>query len=97
MQICQSYIGGKSWPSSQPPIDKFYAATGEVIAQVEPATAEMLDEAVAIASEAQRGWAALEAGQRGEILQRAATLMRTHNDELGRLEGWMLENLLVKR
>ena len=86
MQICQSYIGGKSWPSSQPPIDKFYAATGEVIAQVEPATAEMLDEAVAIASEAQRGWAALEAGQRGEILQRAATLMRTHNDELARLE-----------
>jgi betaine-aldehyde dehydrogenase len=86
MQICQSYIGGKSWPSSQPPIDKFYAATGEVIAQVEPATAEMLDEAVTIASEAQRGWAALEAGQRGEILQRAATLMRTHNDELARLE-----------
>jgi hypothetical protein len=38
MQICQSHIGGKSWPSSQPPIDKFYAATGELIAQVEPAT-----------------------------------------------------------
>ena len=54
MQICQSYIGGKSWPSSQPPIDKFYATTGELIAQVEPATAEMLDEAVAIASEAHR-------------------------------------------
>ena len=53
MQICQSHIGGKSWPSSQPPIDKFYAATGELIAQVEPDTAEMLDEAVAIASEAQ--------------------------------------------
>ena len=86
MQICQSYIGGKSWPSSQPPIDKFYAATGELIAQVEPATAKMLDEAVAIASEAQRGWTALEAGQRGEILQRAATLMRTHNAELAHLE-----------
>ena len=52
MQICQSYIGGGSRPSSQPPIDKFYAATGEVIARVEPATSEMLDEAVAIASEA---------------------------------------------
>ena len=54
MQICQSYIGGKSWPSSQPPIDKFYATTVELIAQVEPATAEMLDEGVAIASEAHR-------------------------------------------
>ena len=86
MSICQSYIGGKSWLSSQPPIDKFYAATGEVIAQVEPATAKMLDEAVVIASEAQRGWATLEAGQRGEILQRAATLMRTNNDELACLE-----------
>ena len=58
MQICQSYIGGKSWPSSQPPIDKFYAATIEVIAQAEPATTKMLDEAVAIANEAQRGWTA---------------------------------------
>ena len=67
---------------SQPPIDKFYAATGEVIARVEPATSEMLDEAVVIASEAQRNWAALEAGQRGEILQRAASLMRAQNDEL---------------
>ena len=55
MQIRYSYIGGKSWPSSQPPIDKFDAATGEVIAQAEPATTKMLDEAVAIVSEAQRG------------------------------------------
>lgn len=86
MQICQSRIGSRSRSSGQPLIDKFYAATGEVIAQVEPATNEMLDEAVAIASEAQRGWAALEAGQRGEILQRAASLMRAHNDELARLE-----------
>ena len=86
MQICQSYIGGRSWPSNQPPIDKFYAATGEVIARVEPATNDMLDEAVGIASEAQRSWAALEARQRGEILQRAASLMRTQNNELARLE-----------
>ena len=86
MQICQSYIGGKSQPSDQPPIDKFYAATGEVIAKVEPANSGMLDEAVTIACEAQRSWASLEAAQRGEILQHAASLMRAHNEELAQLE-----------
>ena len=86
MKICQSYIGGKSRPSGQPPIDKFYAVTGEVIARVEPATSEMLDEAVVIANEAQRSWAALEARQRGSILQRAASIMRAHNNELAQLE-----------
>ena len=86
MQICQSYIGGRSQSSNQPPIDKFYAATGEVIAKVEPATNKMLDKAVSIASKAQRSWAALEAGQRGKILQRVASLMRAQNNELARLE-----------
>ena len=68
MQICQSYIGGRSQSSNQPPIDKFYAATGEVIAKVEPATNKMLDEAVSIVRKAQRSWTAFEAGQRGKIL-----------------------------
>ena len=68
MQICQSYIGGRSQSSNQPPIDKFYAATGEVIAKIEPATNKILDKAVSITSKAQRSWATLEAGQRGKIL-----------------------------
>ncbi len=57
MQLCQSIIGGAPRQSGQAPIDKFYAATGEVIAKVEPATPEMLDDAVAIAAEAQKDWA----------------------------------------
>lgn len=86
MQICQSMIGGQPHRSTQPPIDKFYAATGGLIAQVEPATPEMLDEAVAIAAEAQRKWAALDGVARAQILQNAASLMREKNDELSRLE-----------
>jgi betaine-aldehyde dehydrogenase len=86
MQICHSIIGGKEQPSGQPRLDKFYAATGEVIAQVEPATSAMLDEAVAIATTAQRDWAAREGGERAAILHKAAAIMREHNDELARLE-----------
>ena len=86
MQLCQSIIGGAPRRSGQSPIDKFYAATGEVIATVEPATPEMLDDAVAIAAEAQKDWARREAAERAAILHRAADLMRTHNEELSRLE-----------
>ncbi len=86
MQLCQSIIGGAPRQSGQAPIDKFYAATGEVIAKVEPATPEMLDEAVAIAAEAQKDWARREAAERAAILHRAADLMRAHNEELSRLE-----------
>ena len=50
MQICQSLIGGKPVTSPLASIDKIYPATGEVIAKIEPATREMLDEAVAVAA-----------------------------------------------
>ena len=86
MQLCQSIIGGHAVPSSLDPIDKFYPATGEIIAQIEPATEAMLDQAVAIASEAQREWALRDNRERGRILHRAATLLRDANDELSRLE-----------
>ena len=86
MQLCQSMIGGHAVPSSLDPIDKFYPATGEIIAQIEPATEAMLDQAVAIASEAQREWALRDNQERGRILHRAAALLRDANDELSRLE-----------
>ena len=86
MQLCQSIIGGHAVPSSLDPIDKFYPATGEIIAQIEPATEAMLDQAVAIASEAQREWALRDNQERGRILHRAAALLRDANDELSRLE-----------
>ena len=86
MQICQSLINGQSVASPLPKIDKYYAATGEVIAQIEPATPEMLDEAVAVATAAQKIWGATESTERAKIMHRAAQLLRDANDELSRLE-----------
>ena len=86
MDICRSLIGGQSVGSSQPHIDKFYPATGEVIARIEPADEAMLDQAVALAAEAQKEWAARSGADRSAVLNRAAQLLRDRNDELSRLE-----------
>ena len=89
MQICQSLIGGKPVTSPLPAIDKIYPATGAIVAKIEPATQEMLDEAVAVATFAQRSWAVYEPLARARILHRAAALM-THvvqcfDPEVGRI------------
>lgn len=86
MHICQSLIGGQPVASPLPKIDKYYAATGEVIAQIEPATPEMLDKAVEIATQAQKEWGALEGTARAKIMHKAAQLLRDANDELSRIE-----------
>ena len=86
MDICRSLIGGKPTASSQPPIDKIYPATGEVIARIEPADEAMLDQAVSIAAEAQIEWAARSGADRSAVLTRAAQLLRDRNEELSRLE-----------
>ena len=86
MQICQSLIGGKPVKSNLPIIEKRYPATGEVIAHIEPASDLMLNEAVAIASQAQISWAKTDAFDRAKILHKAANLMREANDELAHLE-----------
>ena len=86
MQICQSLIGGKPVKSNLPIIEKRYPATGEVIAHIEPASDAMLNEAVAIASQAQISWAKTDAFDRAKILHKAANLLREANDELAHLE-----------
>jgi betaine-aldehyde dehydrogenase len=86
MRLCQSIIGGKAVCSGLPMFEKRYPATGEVIAQIEPATTAMLDMAVGMADAAQKSWAATDPFDRAKILHRAATLMREANDELARLE-----------
>ena len=86
MQICQSLIGGKSVKSNLPIIEKRYPATGEVIAHIEPANDAMLNETVAIASQAPISWAKTKAFDRAKILHEAANLIREANDELAHLE-----------
>ena len=79
MQICQSLIGGQLVASALPAIDKIYPATGETITKIEPATAEMLDYAVACAAAAQRSWATFEPLARAHILHRVADALISGN------------------
>jgi betaine-aldehyde dehydrogenase len=85
-EIIKNYINGALVDGDGSFIDKYYPATGEVIAKVSVASAELLDEAVAKASEAQKLWAVRSIQERGQIMIRAAHALREANDELSRLE-----------
>jgi len=63
-----------------------YPATGETIATLHAATANIIELAVESAREAQPAWARLKPVERGRILRRAADILRARNDELARLE-----------
>ncbi|MDZ7810856.1 MAG: aldehyde dehydrogenase family protein [Arhodomonas sp.] len=67
--------------------DNINPGTGAVIGRRQHAGAEDVDRAVASAGEGQRRWAAMTGAERGRVLQRAAELLRTHRDELARLES----------
>lgn len=86
MQIIRSFINGKFVSSDNGVIEKRYPATGEVIAHVERATSQMLDEAVSVAAEAQKKWAALTGQDRSRILHKIAIALHEANEELSRLE-----------
>ena len=69
-------------------VDVIYPATGNVIAQVNAATPEILEAALNAARGAQSRWAALTGTERGRILRRAADIMRERNRELSELETY---------
>jgi len=62
-------------------------ATEEVIAEVEPASAEETDVAVARAKEAFPAWRAVAPAERAALLRRLATLVEEHSEELARIES----------
>ncbi|MCA7012779.1 betaine-aldehyde dehydrogenase [Dickeya dadantii] len=69
--------------------DRFPAvnpATGEVIAQLQEATAGDIERAVTSAQHGQQLWAAMTAMQRARVLQRAVAILRERNDELALME-----------
>ena len=86
MMVIKSYYGGAYRDGAEKRFAKTYPATGEVIAEVELATKEMLDEAVAMAHEAQKPWAKRSVQDRGQVLIKCAHALREANDELSRLE-----------
>jgi betaine-aldehyde dehydrogenase len=85
-------------PQGQP-IESRYPATGETIAVLNAATLETVERAVAVATEAQKAWAAMPGRERGRILRRAADLLRERNRDLSILEtldtGKALQETLV--
>src|SRR5258707_7706689 len=86
-QIYQNFIGGEwrnsrsgeTFTSTNP------AHTFEVIGHYQKSTAADLEDAIDAAVEAQPGWAATPAPERGEILLRTALLLEQHKEELARL------------
>ncbi len=61
-------------------------ASGEVIATLEPDSAEQLDDLVASARRAQREWLALDIDERAQILAAIGGLIERDRDELATLE-----------
>ena len=74
-------------------------ATGEVIATLNTASADLVNRCVAVAKAAQGEWAAMSGAERGRILRKAAQLIRERNRELSILEtrdtGKALQETLV--
>ncbi|VDK68604.1 unnamed protein product [Litomosoides sigmodontis] len=60
--------------------------SGEVLARCGCASAEVVDEVVKDASEAQKSWAALNVQERGVVLRRAASMIRNAEDQLAYFE-----------
>ncbi|MEM5516393.1 betaine-aldehyde dehydrogenase [Henriciella sp. AS95] len=61
-------------------------ATGEEIGRFREASPDQIEAAIASATRAQKGWAAMPAEERGRILRKAAEILRSRNDELARIE-----------
>lgn len=81
------WINGAAVESSGP--ERFttvYPGSNEVVAEIHQAEQADVDRAVSAAAAAFEGWAATPAVERGNILRRAATLLRERNDELAELE-----------
>lgn len=82
------HVGGQEWqgaPARTYPI--FRPGTGEVLAQVQDATAEELDVAVGHARRAGRAWGSLAVTERTALLDAFADAIDAAADELARLDS----------
>ncbi|WP_323638631.1 betaine-aldehyde dehydrogenase [Pectobacterium polonicum] len=83
----QLYINGTYVDSTgNDTFDAVNPANGDIIAQLQSATAADVDRAVSAATAGQKIWAALTAMERSRILRRAVDILRERNDELALLE-----------
>jgi betaine-aldehyde dehydrogenase len=81
------YIHGKAFKASSGETFATYnPATGARLADVDQASQQDVDAAVASAREGFQKWSALSGAERGRILMRAVAILRERNDELAELE-----------
>src|SRR3954451_15603091 len=78
-------IGGELAAGAGAPLSVQNPFTEDEVASVAPPSEEQLDAAVAAAHEAVRGWGALPAVGRAEVLHEPAARIRAKTDELGEL------------
>ena len=87
LPVQKLYIGGEYVDATSGETFKTVnPATGEVICEVQIASAADVDRAVESARAGQKVWAAMTGAERGRILNRAVALLRERNDELAKLE-----------
>src|SRR5687768_12715289 len=76
---------GETWTGpGDRAIDILDPATGERVGRAPRSGRTEVDEAVRAAREALRGWSAVPAPRRGEVLFRAGAVMESRKDELAR-------------
>src|SRR4051812_49820365 len=76
-------IGGEHVTGAGAPLSVQNPFTEDEVASVALPSEEQLDAAVAAAHEAFRGWAAMPAVERAEVLHEVAARIRAKTDELG--------------
>ena len=82
-----SYIDGRSVDMSDAgTFRSVNPASGEILAEIQPATPDDIERAVASARRGQAVWASMTGAERGRILLRAVHLLRERNDALAHLE-----------
>lgn len=80
------FVGGQHVSGHGEAFDNLNPATGEVLGQVHDALAQDVEHAIAAAKAGFAIWSEMTATERGRILNKAAALLRLHNDELAALE-----------
>lgn len=86
MTILKNFISGRYVDSKGSLFNVHYPATDEVIYQVESANPDLLNTAIKSAQAGFKVWSNTPAVERARVLQKAAALLREHNDELAKVE-----------
>lgn len=84
-QVISHIIGGDHRSDSTRYQPVYNPATGEEIRQVPLADADLLDETVVIAAEAQKAWRELGLAKRSQVFFKLAAIIRDEADELARI------------